>query len=104
MFGSFSRSYQLVRASWTILRQDKEIILFLILSGALSIVLAASFLIPLALFAQHDAVDNKIRIDFWWYVFTFLFYLVSYFITIFFNVGVMHCASIRMSGSDPTIA
>jgi hypothetical protein len=104
MFGSFSRSYQLVRASWTILRQDKEIILFPILSGALSIVLAASFLIPLALFAQHDAVDNKIRIDFWWYVFTFLFYLVSYFITIFFNVGVMHCASIRMSGSDPTIA
>jgi hypothetical protein len=104
MFGSFARSYQLVRASWTILRQDKELIIFPILSGAASIVLAASFLIPLVLFAHHDPEDQKIRIDFWWYLFTFLFYLVSYFITIFFNVGVMHCASIRMSGSDPTIA
>ncbi|HVE41092.1 MAG TPA: DUF6159 family protein [Planctomycetota bacterium] len=104
MFGSFSRSYQLVRASWAILRQDKEIIIFPILSGAISIVLAASFLVPLVLFAQHDPADHRIRIDFWWYLFTFLFYLVSSFITIFFNVGVMHCASVRMSGSDPTIA
>jgi hypothetical protein len=103
MFGSFSRSYQLVRHSWAILRQDKEILIFPILSGAASIALAASFLVPLVLFAQQDSADQKIRIDFWWYIFTFLFYLVSYFITVFFNVGVMHCASIRMSGGKPSI-
>src|SRR5436190_4567174 len=103
MFGSFSRSYQLVRHSWTILRQDKEILFFPIISGVLSIALAASFLIPLVLYAHEDPADQKVRIDFWWYLFTFLFYLVSYFITTFFNVGVMHCASIRMSGGDPTI-
>jgi hypothetical protein len=104
MFGSLSRSYQLVRCSWAILRQDKEILIFPVLSGVASIALAASFLVPLVLFAQHDPADEKIRIDVWWYAFMFLFYLVSYFITIFFNVGVMHCASMRMSGSDPTIA
>jgi len=103
MFGSFSRSYQLVRHSWAILRQDKEIMIFPILSGIASIALAASFLVPLIFFGEHETVDNKMKIDLWWYVFTFLFYMVSYFITIFFNVGVMHCASIRMNGGDPTI-
>jgi len=104
MFGSFSRSYQLVRRSWSILRQDKEIMIFPVLSGVASIALAASFLVPLIFFGLHETDDGKMRIDFWWYVFTFLFYLVSYFITIFFNVGVMHCASIRMDGGDPTVA
>jgi hypothetical protein len=104
MFGSFSRSYQLVRHSWAILRQDKEILIFPVLSGAASIALAASFIVPLLLFGDHETTDNKMKIDVWWYVFTFLFYLVSYFITIFFNVGVMHCASIRMNGGDPTVA
>jgi hypothetical protein len=103
MFGSFSRSYQLVRHSWAILRQDKEILIFPILSGIASTALAASFLIPFVLSTHQDSAEQKIRIDFWWYLFTFLFYLVSYFITIFFNVGVMHCASIRMSGGKPSI-
>jgi hypothetical protein len=104
MFASFSRSYRLVRHSWSILRQDKELMIFPILSGVASIALAASFLVPLLLFGEHEPIDNKMKVDLWWYVFTFLFYLVSYFITIFFNVGVMHCASIRMNGGEPTVA
>jgi hypothetical protein len=113
MFDSFSRSYQLVRHSWSVLKQDKEIMIFPVLSGFASLAVAASFIIPLMAFGLHHPTGTGaagqgqhtgFHIEAAWYAYTFLFYLVSYFITIFFNVGVMHCASIRMNGGDPTVA
>src|SRR6185295_1360167 len=113
MFNRFSRSYQLVRHSWAVLKQDKEILIFPVLSGIASLAVAASFIVPLVIFGMHQPAetapagahkDPEFQMQAAWYAYTFLFYLVSYFITIFFNVGVMHCASIRMNGGDPTIA
>lgn len=113
MFDSISRSYQLVRHSWSVLRKDKEIMIFPVLSGLASLAVATSFIIPLLIVGHHSSESTagaspshqtRFHLDAVWYAFSFLFYLVSYFITIFFNVGVMHCASIRMNGGDPTIA
>jgi len=113
MFNRFSRSYQLVRHSWAVLKQDKEILIFPVLSGIASLAVAASFIVPLVIFGMHQPAetapagahkDPEFQMQAAWYAYTFLFYLVSYFITIFFNVGVMHCASIRMNGGDPTVA
>ena len=113
MFGSFSRSYELVRHSWAVLRQDKEIMIFPVLSALASLLVAASFIVPVILFgmdrpqgttAPGQPHDTKVQFEAAWYVYSFLFYLVSYFITIFFNVGVMHCAAKRMDGGDPTVA
>ena len=104
MFESVSRSFALVRHSWAVLKKDKEILIFPVLSGLCSMAAAASFIIPVALLAMHQQSqepEHQSRIL--WYVLTFVFYLVSYFITIFFNVGVMTCASIRMDGGDPTV-
>lgn len=112
MFESISRSYQLVRHSWSVLKQDKEIMIFPVLSGFASLAVAGSFILPL-LIVGHSPFESatggspshqgRFHLDAEWYVYSFLFYLASYFITIFFNVGVMHCASIRMNGGDPTI-
>lgn len=113
MFNSVSRSYQLVRHSWAVLKQDKEILIFPVLSGIASLAVAASFIVPLVVLGMHDQAATtadgqshhaEFRMNAAWYAYSFLFYLASYFITIFFNVGVMHCASIRMNGGDPTVA
>jgi hypothetical protein len=113
MFNSISRSYQLVRHSWAVLKQDKEILIFPVLSGMASLAVAASFLVPLVVLGMHDQTTTtangyshhaEFQMNAAWYAYSFLFYLASYFITIFFNVGVMHCASIRMNGGDPTVA
>jgi len=112
MFNSFSRSYELVRHSWAVLRQDREIMIFPVLSGLASLVVAASFIVPVILFGMHHPTGTPapgqpqpgFHIQDAWYVYSFIFYVVSYFITIFFNVGVMHCAAIRMDGGDPTVA
>jgi hypothetical protein len=112
MFRSFSRSYQLVCHSWAVLKQDKEIMIFPVLSALASVAVAASFIVPVVLLEMArvgatstpgGAHHEKIQMQAAWYIYTFLFYLTSYFITIFFNVGVMHCAAKRMDGGDPTV-
>jgi len=102
MFESIPRSFALVRHSWAVLKKDKEILVFPVLSGLSSMAAAASFIIPAFLLASHEEAAKK-QNHLAWYLLTFAFYLVSYFITIFFNVGVMTCASIRMDGGDPTV-
>ncbi|MCC6740176.1 MAG: hypothetical protein IT452_14110 [Planctomycetia bacterium] len=111
MFGSFSRSFALVQQSWSVLRKDREILIFPVLSGLISLGVAASFVVPVILMAlnqPHPAPGGRGHSGFQWdaiyYAYLFGFYLVSYFVTIFFNVGVMKCAAIRMDGGDPTIA
>jgi hypothetical protein len=103
MFENVSNSFALVRHSWAILKKDKGILAFPVMSGICSLAAAASFVIPAALLAMHqDSSERRQRPL--WLLLTFAFYLVSYFITIFFNVGVMVSASIRMDGGTPTIS
>lgn len=102
MFTRIRNSYRLVKQSWGILRQDRELMLFPIMSGIASFVAMASFIVPFALYGLGEERAGA-AIAPLWYVLLFVFYLVTYFITVFFNVGLMHCAAIRMDGGDPTV-
>nr|WP_319538629.1 DUF6159 family protein [uncultured Methanospirillum sp.] len=102
MFESIGRSIALIKASWEVLRNDKELLLFPVLSGIVCIIITASFLIPAVLMgvgltAEHQ---NSPLV----YVGIFLFYLVTYFVVIFFNAGLVACANIRLTGGDPTFS
>ena len=46
MFSSFSRSWELVKASWAVLRADKELIVFPIVSMIGMIIVTIAFIIP----------------------------------------------------------
>lgn len=101
----FERSWRLLKASWDLLRQDKEILLFPVFSGLALLVILLSFAVPvLALggidtvhrIARHNgAVGNMV-------VF-FAFYFINYFVVIFFNTAIVACATIRMRGGNPTV-
>ncbi len=97
MFETFGRSWQLVKESFNVLKKDKEIMLFPILSGAVSILVFATFILPIFLASNFDFNGSIFT-----YVVLFLYYLVSYFVVIFFNVGLITCANIRLNGGDPT--
>lgn len=93
---TFGRSFRLVKESYSILKKDKELILFPIISGVAGIVLLISFLIMMfstSLFGDAGALIS--------YPIIFLYYLLSYFIIIFFNTGLIACANIRLNGGDP---
>lgn len=55
MAGRFSRSWQLMKASAAVLRSDKSLLTFPLASGICCLLVAASFLIPIAMaFAAAD--------------------------------------------------
>jgi len=103
MFARFSRSWQLVKASGAVLRQDKELLLFPIFSGIAALLVALTFMVPLMFAGTFEALAAG-EGDAASLVILFLFYLVQYFVIFFFNSALVGAAMIRLDGGDPTVA
>lgn len=97
--GRFGKSLILVKASFKILKQDKEIALFPILSAISGVILLVLLLIPIYMIYGTDI--DKISNNSANFLYLFVYYLLSYFIITFFNAGLVSCAQIRIDGKDP---
>jgi hypothetical protein len=104
MAGRFSRSLELARASWTVVRADKELLLLPVLSVAAMILIVGSFVVPFAALGGFAAGANAGEADTGAMLVAFVFYVVSYFITLFFNTALVGAAMIRMDGGNPTLS
>ena len=102
MFTRFSRSWELIKASGAVLRQDKELLLFPLFSAIATLLVAASFIVPLILTGalEQTRVEGS---EGPYLVFLFLFYLVQYSIIFFFNSALVGAVMIRLDGGDPTV-
>ncbi len=98
-----SNSWSLVKASWAVLRADKELIIFPILAFAGSIVVMITFFVPMALTGIFNSLSDGRGTQAGLYVFVFLFYLVQYTVVIFSNSALVGAATIRLKGGDPTV-
>ena len=99
MFEKFSRSWGLVKASASVLRADKELMLFPILSSLATLLVLATFALPvfaLKLFADGFNVFGA--------VIGFAFYFCQYSVIVFFNSALVAAATIRLEGGDPTFS
>lgn len=103
MFARFAQSWSLVKASASVLRSDKELLLFPLLSGVASLIVIASFFIPAVLGGVFTGRE-KGELDLVMYAVLFAFYVVQYFVIIFFNSALVGAALIRLRGGDPTVA
>ncbi len=97
---TFSTSYELVKASWQVLRRDKEILWFPVLSAIASLLLGMGFALPM--FLTNGRAGNGVPGPEAVLV-AFLYYLCTAFAATFCNVALITCAAIRMDGSDPTV-
>lgn len=100
MFERISRSIELVGASWDILMQDKKLLAFPVLSGFVTILVVATFILPLLLTGGISGIATGSVLSI---IVLFLFYLVSYAVVIFFNVGLITCVNGRMQGRDVSV-
>jgi len=104
MAGKFARSWALMKASAGELRSDKSLLMFPLLSGLCTLLVAASFLIPIgvAMVARGHAEEfADHRMSPAYYLVLFAFYLVQYFVIIFFNTALAGAALQRLRG-EPT--
>jgi len=102
MFESIGRSFELVKASWRILSQDKKLLVFPVLSGIFTLIVVASFILPLFLSGALFSGAPTGQVP--GIVYLFLFYVVCYFVAIFFNTGLITCVNARLQGQDATIS
>ena len=95
MFESIGRSIELFRTSWGILMADKKLLVFPILSGIISLIVFATFILPL--------VIGQFLGGLFFYAALFVFYLVSSFVVIFFNTALISCVNARLQGRDMSV-
>jgi hypothetical protein len=105
MFQKLSNSWELVKASAAVLRSDKELVVFPIVSAIGSLIVVATFAIPMFLAGLFDSlyVDGE-GFQPLGMLIAFLFYLVQYTVIFFANTALVGAALIRLRGGDPTVA
>lgn len=106
MFTRMANGWELMKESFRVLRMDKELLLFPLISGIACVLVLASFAAPLwnSPYLTGIMDDGEIPNDPVAYVLIFAFYFVNYFVILFFNSGLVACAIIRLKGGDPTVS
>ena len=79
MFEKFSRSWSLIKASASVLRSDKELLVFPLLSGISCVLVAATFFIPAITSGMFAGIDGE-GTGIGFYLFLFAFYVVQHWI------------------------
>jgi len=99
MFETFSRSWGLVKASASVLRADKELMLFPVMSSLATLLVLATFALPVFALKLFDHGFNAVGA-----VVGFAFYFCQYAVIVFFNSALVGAATIRLEGGDPTFS
>jgi len=98
----FRRSIELTKASIAVLRTDKELLLFPLVSFLAMVLVTVTFAVPLlvsgAITRTAEGSVDPVAV-----VLGALFYLVSYSVIFFFNTALVGAAMIRLDGGDPTL-
>jgi Family of unknown function (DUF6159) len=101
-----TRTWSLMSDCWHVLKQDRNLLVFPLISGICCLLLLVSFAIPLYTTGSwqppgHDATSQR---QIAYYGTLFAFYVCNYFIVVFFNAAIIACATTRMGGGSPTVA
>ncbi len=99
MFEKFSRSWSLVKASAAVLHQERSLLLFPVLSSAATLVVMASFALPVFALKLFTDGFNVLGV-----VLALLFYFCQYSVIIFFNSALVGAAAIRLDGGNPRLS
>jgi hypothetical protein len=102
MFSKVKNSWELIKASFGVLRADKELVIFPIVSAIGVLIVTASFALPMVAAGLFDSLFEG-RAQVFGFIVGFLFYIVQYFVIIFANTALVGAALIRLRGGDPTV-
>ena len=91
MFDRLSRSWHLVKASWAVLKQDQQLLVFPLISALAALVVVVSFALPLLGLGAIDGLSGRggSAVSMVTYVVGFLFYVSLYFVIFFFNAALV---------------
>jgi hypothetical protein len=101
-FDRLSNGWNISINSFKVLRANKQLIIFPILSGiSLLLVLGSFVTLVFAAGWKADAIQEPGQAGS--ILILFLYYLVNYFIVVFFNMALIHCTHLYFKGEPVTI-
>lgn len=104
IFDRFSNGWTIAQTSFKVLKANKQLIVFPLLSGISLTLILGSFIVAVLYNAGWHVsnldVDNKVAA----YGLLFLFYVVNYFIVVFFNMALMHYAKVYFDGGEVNVS
>ena len=105
MAGRFSRSWSLASASWQVLKEDTQLMVFPFVSAIASILVAGAFALGAFGVVGFDGLSNldKHHVPNAYYVVAFAFYVCMYFVMFFCNAALIGAAMMRFDGKTPTV-
>lgn len=98
--GRIQRTIELAKSSWGVLKADKELIALPAISGLASLIVAATFVLPLLATQDLQTDESPGLLT---YIILFAMYVALAYVTIFFNAALISAAHERLGGGDPTI-
>lgn len=104
MFERISYTWNIMGASWTVLKKDKELLLYTLLSSVCCLLVVASFAIPIMGLESWAPPGEEATplAQVAYYGTLFLFYFCNYFVITFFNAAIVASTIKRLGGGDPT--
>lgn len=103
MLDRLKNSWALVQASARVLREDKELLIFPLLSSMALLLVTVSFLLPTYMAGLFDNFTSNGEVPVAAYLIAFLYYLAQYFVIFFANTALVGATMIRLDGGDPTV-
>jgi hypothetical protein len=104
MFDQIRASWGLVKASFAVLKADKELLIFPLISGVGLILVTLTFAIPLFFSGILGRwAGGRYGAEVLMFVVAFLYYIAQYFVIFFANSALVGAAMIRLKGGDPTV-
>jgi len=101
MFQRLTNSWELVKASFGVLRADKELMIFPIISSIGLLLVTAVFVVPFLISSTLDSMFENFQVA--GFIVLFGYYIVQYAVIFFANTALVGAAMIRLKGGDPTV-
>jgi hypothetical protein len=103
-FERLSNGWKISMNSFSILKKNKQLLIFPILSGISLVLLMGIFVLGMLAIAGWDVDYIKTDNQLLNYAIMFGFYFVNYFIVVFFNMALIHCSKLYFEGEEVTVS
>ncbi len=102
MFQKLANSWELVKASARVLQQDKELLVFPIISTIGVVLVTLGFIFPFLVGNLFDSIFSD-QMQVVGFLVMLAYYVVQYAVIFFANTALVGAAMIRLEGGDPTV-
>ena len=107
MFATLARSWEYAKISYGVIWENKQLVIFPIISSIAAILVMASFIVPLwssGMIERMTSDDPAQQVsNAAIYTILFAFYFCNYFVIVFFNAALTACAMRVINGEQPTV-